>query len=225
MKVHPLGGITAYQVFGISLDFDQELLDAMHKQMVRRHHPDKGGDPAAFLQYQVAYEILSDPAQRLEEKAREQKRLSETYGQATIPTLNTPPPIPRGPKNYRFKSTPGVYTIYDTRVRGRVFHAIMLTLAFTLNAWLFLTGGGDFGYHFLVLSVGLATVMATFPWSFMAARYLASKRGGFIVLAAFYGIGVFALISSFTYGLAAAVFVFVGLKVYGAASADRAPAA
>lgn len=241
MKVHPLGETTAYQVFGVSLDFDQELLDAMHKSMVRKHHPDRGGDPAVFLQYQVAYEILSDPAQRLDEKAREQKRLNSMYG-TTIPTLNTPPPSSTQtstktsqPKTYKmkasqpaykmaFKRKAGTYTLYDTK-RGPVFHGIMLAFFFMVNAFLFAGNGGGFEYDALVLSFGLANVLATLPWSFKAARYLASKRGGFFLLVGFYLFGIFALIASFWYGLLAATAVFIGSKIYKAVKVRRAATA
>jgi uncharacterized membrane protein len=241
MKVHPLGETTAYQVFGVSLDFDQELLDAMHKSMVRKHHPDRGGDPAVFLQYQVAYEILSDPAQRLDEKAREQKRLNSMYG-ATIPTLNTPPPSSTQtttktsqPKTYTmkagqpaykmaFKRKAGTYTLYDTK-KGPVFHGIMLAFFFVVNAFLFAGNGGGFEYDALILSFGLANVLATLPWSFKAARYLASKRGGFFLLVGFYLFGIFALIASFWYGLLAATAVFIGSKIYKAVKVRRAATA
>ena len=242
MKVHPLGSTTAYQVFGVSLDFDQELLNAMHKSMVRKHHPDRGGDADVFLQYQIAYEILSDPAQRLDEKAREQKRLSSMYG-ATIPTLNTPPPSSAQtttqasqPKTYTmkasqpaykmaFKRKPGTYTLYDTKRRGPIFHGIMLAFFFLVNAMLFTSGGSGFEYNSLILSFGLANVLATLPWSFMAARYLASKRGGFFLLVGFYLFGVFALIASFWYGLLAATAVFIGSKIYKAVKVRRAATA
>ncbi len=241
MKVHPLGSTTAYQVFGVSLDFDQELLDAMHKSMVRKHHPDRGGDPAVFLQYQVAYEILSDPAQRLDEKAREQKRLNSMYGK-TIPTLNTPPPSSARtttqasqPTTYTmkasqpaykmaFKRTPGTYTLFDTKW-GPVFHGIMLAVFFLVNAMLFTSGGSGFEYNALILSFGLANVLATLPWSFMAARYLASKRGGFFWVVGLYLFGVFALIASFWYGLVASTAVFIASKLYKVYKARQAVAA
>lgn len=228
MKIHPLGLTTAYQVFGVSLDFDQELLDAMHKSMVRKHHPDRGGNPAVFLQYQVAYEILSDPAQRLDEKAREQKRLNSIYGK-TIPTLNTPPPssartttqqptaytmkAPQPAYKMAFKRTQGTYTLYDTKW-GHIFHGMMLAVFFLVNAMLFNSGGTPFEYNALILSFGLANVLATLPWSFMAARYLASKRGGLFWVVGLYLFGVFALIASFWHGLIAATALFIASKLY-----------
>jgi len=234
MKVHPLGDITAYQVFGISLDFDQELLDAMHKTMVRKHHPDKGGDPAVFLKYQIAYEILSDPAQRSAERLRERNRLDSAHSHTTStinphPPLNTESTIHTGQPwtdrdqqpptflNRAVRRTEGSpFTIYDTKVRGRVFHGAMLALFFAINSWLFIRGGSAPQYNALVLSVGFANVLVTLPWTYMLARFLATRRGAFILLTLFYLFGVFALISTFLYGLVTATAVLIAVKVFTA---------
>ena len=38
------GKETAYQVYGLGLDFDEGVLAAIHKRKIREHHPDAGGD-------------------------------------------------------------------------------------------------------------------------------------------------------------------------------------
>ena len=35
-----------------------------YRLLAMRHHPDKGGDPAAFARLQAAFEVLSDPRKR-----------------------------------------------------------------------------------------------------------------------------------------------------------------
>jgi curved DNA-binding protein CbpA len=35
-----------------------------YRLLAKRHHPDKGGDPAAFARLQAAFEVLSDPRKR-----------------------------------------------------------------------------------------------------------------------------------------------------------------
>ena len=73
------GHETAYQVYGLSLDFDEEVLAAIHKRKTREHHPDAGGDREQFERYQRAYEVLTDPAQRFDERKREEARLEARF--------------------------------------------------------------------------------------------------------------------------------------------------
>ena len=108
------------------------------------------------------------------------------------------------------------FTIYDTKVRGRVFHGVMLALFFAINSWLFIRGGSAPQYNALVLSVGFANVLVTLPWTYMLARFLATRRGAFILLTLFYLFGVFALISTFLYGLVTATAVLIAVKVFTA---------
>ncbi|KAI7845861.1 hypothetical protein COHA_000595 [Chlorella ohadii] len=39
-------------------------LPSAYRQLAKQHHPDKGGDPAAFARVQAAFEVLIDPKQR-----------------------------------------------------------------------------------------------------------------------------------------------------------------
>ena len=73
------GHETAYQVYGLSVDFDEEVLAAIHKRKTREHHPDAGGDREQFERYQMAYEVLTDPAKRFDERKREQARLQQAF--------------------------------------------------------------------------------------------------------------------------------------------------
>ena len=77
------GHETAYQVYGLSLDFDEEVLAAIHKRKTREHHPDAGGDREQFERYQRAYEVLTDPTQRFDERKREEERLQRNFSGST----------------------------------------------------------------------------------------------------------------------------------------------
>lgn len=50
-----------YEILGIQRDASLEDIKKAHKDKVKEHHPDKGGDAAIFKLVQEAYEILSDP--------------------------------------------------------------------------------------------------------------------------------------------------------------------
>jgi hypothetical protein len=73
------GKETAYQVYGLGLDFDEGVLAAIHKRKIREHHPDAGGDREQFERYQKAYEILCDPSTRRAEKELERARLRQAF--------------------------------------------------------------------------------------------------------------------------------------------------
>ena len=107
-------GETAYQVYGLSLDFDQDVLAAIHKRKVREHHPDAGGNREQFERYQRAYEILCDPSKRRAERELERARLRQTFW--TSPTTS----------NSSYANTdastshaPSYTTSSNTRVRPR----------------------------------------------------------------------------------------------------------
>ncbi len=74
---------TAYEVYGLGLDFDEEVLAAVHKRKVREHHPDAGGDREQFDRYQQAFEVLTDPSKRFDERKREQERLERKFSGST----------------------------------------------------------------------------------------------------------------------------------------------
>ncbi len=46
-------------MLGVPADADAERVKRAYRRLVRRDHPDAGGDPAAFQQLQLAYERLS----------------------------------------------------------------------------------------------------------------------------------------------------------------------
>jgi DnaJ-class molecular chaperone len=53
-----------YDVFGIAEDAPAALIERTYKSLVKKHHPDNGGDPNMFNKIQQAAEILRDPERR-----------------------------------------------------------------------------------------------------------------------------------------------------------------
>jgi molecular chaperone DnaJ len=53
-----------YEVLGVAKDADQATIKKAYKKLASKHHPDKGGDTAAFQEVQAAYDHLSDEQKR-----------------------------------------------------------------------------------------------------------------------------------------------------------------
>jgi curved DNA-binding protein CbpA len=56
--------MTLYEVLGLTALATAAEIKAAHRQAVKTHHPDVGGDARKFEQVQRAYSILSDPERR-----------------------------------------------------------------------------------------------------------------------------------------------------------------
>jgi len=53
-----------YTTLGVDRGANQEQIKSAYRKMAAKHHPDRGGDTAAFQDVQAAYETLSDPNKR-----------------------------------------------------------------------------------------------------------------------------------------------------------------
>ncbi|MFN9916067.1 MAG: J domain-containing protein, partial [Pirellulaceae bacterium] len=53
-----------YQVLGVNPQASHGEIKAAYRALVKRHHPDAGGDPAAMLAVNAAWEVLGDRHQR-----------------------------------------------------------------------------------------------------------------------------------------------------------------
>lgn len=56
--------INPYEILGCARDANAEEIKAAWKATARRLHPDKGGDPGAFAEARMCYDILKDEARR-----------------------------------------------------------------------------------------------------------------------------------------------------------------
>ena len=56
--------MSLYDILGVSPDADADAIRAAHRRLVRKHHPDAGGNPEEFHKVQNAYLILRDPKTR-----------------------------------------------------------------------------------------------------------------------------------------------------------------
>lgn len=69
---------THYDVLGLAPGADDDIIKAAYRVVVKRLHPDRGGDPQQMARVNEAYAVLSDPARR-----RDYDRELVTHGPAT----------------------------------------------------------------------------------------------------------------------------------------------
>jgi hypothetical protein len=74
-----------YATLGVERGATRREVVQAYRRLVRRHHPDAGGDPARFLEVQAAYDVLGDA----------QLRARYDLQFAPRPAPPPPPPPPR----------------------------------------------------------------------------------------------------------------------------------
>jgi curved DNA-binding protein CbpA len=55
---------THYEVLGVKEDASDREINAAYRRLAKKHHPDRGGDPAFFQRVNDAYTILRSKAER-----------------------------------------------------------------------------------------------------------------------------------------------------------------
>ena len=88
-----------YATLGVERGATRRDVVQAYRRLVRRHHPDAGGDPARFLEVQAAYDILGDA----------QARARYDLQFAPRPAPPPPPPPPRAAhatRVHRYATTP-----------------------------------------------------------------------------------------------------------------------
>lgn len=68
MQVHPLA--------------EQEVIEKAYKALVMKYHPDNGGDNERMVAINLAYEVLADPAKRVQ---YDRELLASHYGSVPVP--------------------------------------------------------------------------------------------------------------------------------------------
>lgn len=53
-----------YAILGVSTTSNPAQIKGAYRRLAKKHHPDKGGDPAIFGEISRAYAVLSDPVKR-----------------------------------------------------------------------------------------------------------------------------------------------------------------
>ena len=73
-QMHTQDTIDPYYILRIRQDATQEEIHDSYRRLIKKYHPDKGGDPEIFKEVQWAYKILADP----ENRRRFDSRFSDT---------------------------------------------------------------------------------------------------------------------------------------------------
>ena len=66
-----------YSILEISEDATQEEIQKKYNEMIKIHHPDKGGSTEFYIKLKLAYKILSDP----EKRKKYQTSLAKTFNE------------------------------------------------------------------------------------------------------------------------------------------------
>ena len=70
---------THYQVLDVQPTATKEEIKKAYRQLVKPHHPDKGGNPLMFLRLTEAYEVLSDDTRRSDYDNELQNVVSDVF--------------------------------------------------------------------------------------------------------------------------------------------------
>jgi len=76
-----MSSIWPYQILGVKPTADEREIRRAYRELVMRHHPDRGGDPQKFRQIQEAYRLLTHSKAR-EREPREGRRVPRTPQEA-----------------------------------------------------------------------------------------------------------------------------------------------
>ncbi len=114
-----------YRILGVATTADDGIIRAAYKHLAKTHHPDKGGNPARFIQIQAAYETLTDPNARARYDTTTTSR--STTANTSSPTSGTKYTGATGSER------PKSWTHTDTRFGGYVRDGDRVGIHFNKN--------------------------------------------------------------------------------------------
>jgi curved DNA-binding protein CbpA len=68
-----------YQILGVPEDADEETIKKAFRELAKKYHPDRGGDPERFKKIVEAYRVLSDKKLRAEYDRKRKWQTSFTF--------------------------------------------------------------------------------------------------------------------------------------------------
>ncbi|KPA74286.1 putative mitochondrial chaperone protein DNAj [Leptomonas pyrrhocoris] len=118
----------ALDVLGVSIDEDPKVVKAKYRELVKKNHPDAGGDAATMAKVTVAYDRLSSLSNREKEEYQTQRRMFHS-GRVGSTRRYRPGPaggygyaVPNGPFQARAANMYGQYYQQDANTAYQQTH-------------------------------------------------------------------------------------------------------
>lgn len=118
----------ALDVLGVSIDEDPKVVKKKYRELVRKNHPDAGGDEATMARVTVAYDRISGLTAREREEYKMQKRAFHSGGGGGARRYRPGPPggfgyaAPNGPFQARAANMYGQYYQQDANTAYQQAH-------------------------------------------------------------------------------------------------------
>lgn len=69
-----------YRILGVSQNASAEEIKSAYKSLVKKYHPDKGGDARKFAEIQEAYDILKNPSNKSHQSGHQSGQYEYNFG-------------------------------------------------------------------------------------------------------------------------------------------------
>ena len=143
-----------YAVLEVSPRASAEVIAAAYRELAKRHHPDRGGDPARMVDLNRAKDVLLDARRRRE------------YDRLRVPAAPSPAPAPVVPDHVR--PAPAPEPVAEPAVRIRERAGLVVGHARVAAGYLVLAGkallGLVLGWAILDLLIGVVAI----AWQLLA---------------------------------------------------------
>ncbi|KAG5510946.1 hypothetical protein JKF63_06447 [Porcisia hertigi] len=109
----------ALDVLGVSIDEDPKVLKKKYRELVKKNHPDAGGEEATMARVTVAYERLNELTNREREAFKLQKKMSRTdSGTASAASRRYRPGPPGG---FGYAAPNGPFQAHSANMYGQYY--------------------------------------------------------------------------------------------------------